>query len=334
MRNEQEPMTILRASETGRDLKPEISAVFADGFYQRLKYFSKDKQKLANSFTHMFDQNVFFVVMSENTVAGVAACTDGRNPPIHLDKRELRRVLGLVSGSFAYIMLKKKLEDHRYPFEVEPRTGSVEFVATSPEYRGQGVAALLIRNMMSSSPYDEYVLEVADTNTTAVRLYERLGFREFMRVKEPNSKRSGINHLVYMKAIKPVDAGPFYHGTKAGLNIGDLIQPGYDSNHGARKKANFVYMAATLDAAIWGAELAVGDGRGRIYRVEPTGAFEDDPNLTDKKFPGNLTRSYRTRHPLRVTDEVLDWEGHPPEVLQNMLDGLAELKRQGVEAIE
>jgi len=129
------------------------------------------------------------------------------------------------------------------------------------------------------------------------------------------------------------DSGPFYHGSKAHLTTGDVLVPGYSSNFGEQKKANFVYLTATLDAAIWGAELAVGEGPGRIYQVEPTGAQENDPNLTDKRFPGNPTRSYRTREPLRVVGEVADWEGHAPEVLQTMLDHLAEMKRQGVEAI-
>jgi rifampin ADP-ribosylating transferase len=132
---------------------------------------------------------------------------------------------------------------------------------------------------------------------------------------------------------KALDAGPFYHGTKADLKIGDLLEPGYKSNYGEGKKANFVYMTATMDAAIWGAELAVGDGPGRIYIVEPTGLFENDPNLTDKKFPGNPTRSYRTRHAIRVVGEVPEWEGHSPEVLQNMLDHLDKLKQLGIEAI-
>jgi hypothetical protein len=88
-----------------------------------------------------------------------------------------------------------------------------------------------------------------------------------------------------------------------------------------------------MDAATWGAELAEGDGSGRIYRVEPTGPIEDDPNLTDKKFPGNPTRSYRTQHPLRVMGEVLEWEGHSPEDLKNMRDHLDKLKRLGIEAI-
>ncbi|MFM0771909.1 NAD(+)--rifampin ADP-ribosyltransferase [Streptococcus suis] len=132
---------------------------------------------------------------------------------------------------------------------------------------------------------------------------------------------------------KFLDLGSFYHGTKADLNLGGLLEPGYSSNYGEQKKANYVYLTATLDAAIWGAELAVGDEPGRIYIVEPTGTFENDPNLTDKKFPGNPTRSYRTKSPLRVVGEVLDWDGHAPEVLQNMLDNLEKLKQQGIEAI-
>lgn len=95
-----------------------------------------------------------------------------------------------------------------------------------------------------------------------------------------------------------------------------------------------MYLTATLDAATWGAELAIGPGRGRIYLVEPTGPIEDDPNLTDKRFPGNPTRSYRTRQPLRVTGELVDWVGHPAEQVQAMRDGLARLAAQGIEAIE
>lgn len=129
-----------------------------------------------------------------------------------------------------------------------------------------------------------------------------------------------------------LDAGPFYHGTKADLHPGDLLQPGFRSNY-SEQRANFIYLTATLDAAVWGAELAAGDARGRIYRVEPTGAFENDPNLTDKKFPGNPTRSYRTRQPLRVLGEVLDWSGHSPEALQTMRAHLEALSQAGIEAI-
>ncbi|MFJ2774581.1 NAD(+)--rifampin ADP-ribosyltransferase [Streptomyces sp. NPDC087300] len=129
------------------------------------------------------------------------------------------------------------------------------------------------------------------------------------------------------------DPGPFFHGTKADVAVGALLEPGYGSNYGKGCTANFVYLTATLDAAVWGAELAGGEGAERIYLVEPTGSFEDDPNLTDKKFPGNPTRSYRTREALRVLAELRDWQGHSPEVLQHMRDHLAALKAQGIEAI-
>ena len=125
-----------------------------------------------------------------------------------------------------------------------------------------------------------------------------------------------------------------FHGTKADLEPGDLIEAGFNSNFGTRKQASFVYLTGTLDAATWGAELAAGEGPGRIYVVEPTGPIEDDPNLTDKKFPGNPTKSYRSREPLRVTGEVTDWQGHPPEALRAMRDGLERLKKLGVEPID
>ena len=136
-----------------------------------------------------------------------------------------------------------------------------------------------------------------------------------------------------MAATNDLSSQRFYHGTRADLKPGDLIGPGYASNFGKRKKANFVYLTATLDAATWGAELALGEGPGRIYVVEPTGPIEDDPNLTDKKFPGNPTKSYRSREPLRVTGEITDGQGHSPEAHKAMKDNLEQLKRLGVEAI-
>lgn len=125
----------------------------------------------------------------------------------------------------------------------------------------------------------------------------------------------------------------FYHGTKADLETGDLIGPGFGSNF-ADRALKHIYFTATLDAATWGAELARGGGRGRIYIVEPTGPFEDDPNLTDKKFPGNVTASYRSLDPLRIAGEVLEWVGHSPEQLQAMKDGLARLEAEGHAGIE
>jgi hypothetical protein len=130
------------------------------------------------------------------------------------------------------------------------------------------------------------------------------------------------------------DSQTYYHGTKADLKAGDLIAPGRTSNYGSRRPSRFVYLSATLDAAIWGAELAVGDGPGRIYLVVPTCPIEDDPNLTDKRFPGNPTRSYRSSHPFRVIGEVAAWEGHAPERLAEMRAHLESLRQQGIEAIE
>lgn len=128
-------------------------------------------------------------------------------------------------------------------------------------------------------------------------------------------------------------SGAYLHGTKAQLAVGDYLMPGYRSNYDDRRVMNHVYITQTLDAAVWGAELAAGEGRGRIYIVEPQGPFEDDPNVTDKKLPGNPTRSFRTREPVLVVGEITDWEGHSDEQLQTMRDNLAELRRRGLDVI-
>lgn len=130
------------------------------------------------------------------------------------------------------------------------------------------------------------------------------------------------------------ESGALLHGTKADLAVGDLLVPGRLSNFEDGRIMNHVYVTATLDAATWGAELARGPGRGRIYVVEPTGALEDDPNVTDKLMPGNPTGSYRSREPVRVVGELVDWAGHTPERLQEMRDLLADLERRGAAVID
>lgn len=138
-----------------------------------------------------------------------------------------------------------------------------------------------------------------------------------------------------LRVTGEVTAWPLYHGTRADLKPGDLIEPGQTPNFGNRDRTTtWVYVTRTLDAATWGAELAAGDHPGRIYLVEPTGPIEDDPNLTDKKFRGNPTKSFRSRAPLRVTGEITDWRGHSAEALQAMKEGLARLARLGVEPID
>jgi rifampin ADP-ribosylating transferase len=125
----------------------------------------------------------------------------------------------------------------------------------------------------------------------------------------------------------------YFHGTKTDLKVGDFIEVGFISNFGERKTAKYIFLTATLDAAVWGAELAIGAGRERIYLVEPTGPIEDDPDLTDKKFPGNPTKSYRSTFPFRVIGEVIKWQGHPAEQIKAMKDGLAKLKEQGIKSL-
>ena len=133
-------------------------------------------------------------------------------------------------------------------------------------------------------------------------------------------------------------SGPFFHGTKAALAVGGLITAGNRSNYQDERISRHVYFSALVEPAVWGAELAValagGREAGRVYRVETTGPFEDDPNVTNKRFPGNPTQSYRSREPLRVVDEVSDWQGHAPEILQAMLDNITRLREQGLDVIE
>lgn len=128
-------------------------------------------------------------------------------------------------------------------------------------------------------------------------------------------------------------AQTYFHGTKADLKIGDIIEVGYNSNYGQQKNAKYNFLTGTLDAAIWGAELAFGDGRERIYLVEPTGAIENDPDLTDKRFPGNPTQSFRSTKPFRIVGEVTVWQGHTAEQVKTMKDHLERLKEQGIHSI-
>lgn len=127
--------------------------------------------------------------------------------------------------------------------------------------------------------------------------------------------------------------GVLLHGTKADLAVGDLLVPGRMSNFQEGRVMNHVYVTETLDAAVWGAELAAGHGRERIFLVEPTGPIEDDPNVTDKKLPGNPTRSFRTRQPVRIVGELEHWTGHTPEQLQHMRGLLAGLRERGEDVI-
>ena len=128
-------------------------------------------------------------------------------------------------------------------------------------------------------------------------------------------------------------AQTYFHGTRSDLKPGEFIEVGFNSNYGQRKNAKYIFLTATLDAAIWGAELAFGAGRERIYLVEPTGEIENDPDLTDKKFPGNPTQSFRSVSPCRVVGEVTVWQGHPAEQVKIIKEHLEKLKEQGINSL-
>ncbi|MFF2841086.1 NAD(+)--rifampin ADP-ribosyltransferase [Paenarthrobacter sp. NPDC057981] len=129
---------------------------------------------------------------------------------------------------------------------------------------------------------------------------------------------------------EPLDKGPFYHGTKAKVRAGDILSPGYRSNYKPDVVMNHIYFTALRDGAGLAAELAVelasGVGEPHVYLVEPTGPYENDPNVTDKKFPGNPTRSYRSTFPLRVVEEVTDWTRLTPEALEMWRERLAAIR--------
>jgi len=138
---------------------------------------------------------------------------------------------------------------------------------------------------------------------------------------------NGVSASSYTESVSTaLDDGPFFHGTKADLRVGDLLVAGRRSNYRPEIVMNHIYFSALQNGAGLAAELAAGDGAPRVYEVEPTGEFENDPNVTDKKFPGNPTRSYRSTAPLRIVAETLDWPRLTPDELQTWHDRLASLR--------
>lgn len=194
-----------RASELGVDVRPEISGIFTEGFSQWLTFFSKDQGKLTRAFTHMFRPELFYVAVLDGEIAAITACTNGIEPSVRLNKAEFTKHLGFIRGLTAYYILRREFEKHPYPFELAPGTGSVEFVATAAKHRSKGIATALIRHIMRNAGYSNYVLEVADTNECAVKVYSGLGFRECMRIQDKHGKQSGVNFFIYMKCEQPAD---------------------------------------------------------------------------------------------------------------------------------
>lgn len=195
--------TVIRADKLDLDVRLQMSEIFAEGFTQWLGFFSKDKNKIAKAFAHMFVLDQFYVAVTENKIAGMVACTDCRTLSVRLNKNELRKYLGFFKGSIAAIFLKKEFES---PFEnPTSETGSIEFVGISTEFRGKGVASQIIIHIIKNTAYREYLIkEVADTNTPAMNLYKKLGFEEYNRIPVPPKRAEiiGINNFVSLKYIK------------------------------------------------------------------------------------------------------------------------------------
>jgi len=193
-------MQFAKADKLSFDPRPQMSGIFVEGFYRWLKPFSKDKAKLALALSHMFNTSCFFTAFEECEIMAFAACSDGKFPSVRLKKKMICKSLGLIRGNIAYIVLKKHLTGRCYPFEFTQSMGSIEFVATAEEHREKGAAFGLISFILDNTDYCEYVLEVADTNDVAMRLYKRLGFNEIKRLPAP--KKSELNYYVYMKKLQ------------------------------------------------------------------------------------------------------------------------------------
>ena len=190
-------MVFTPANKVSFDPRPQMAALFVTGFYSDLHYFSKDKAKLTAVFAPAFQLPTFFLALgADNQVLAMVGCPDGL-PALQLDQRVFISVLGAIRGRFAYLMLKKFLIDHDYPFAIEPGMGSIEYVVSDVAVRGLGITGRLIEYVMRQRGYNSYVLEVASTNDRAVRLYERLGFTELMRVPAP--KRSSVGDYIYLR---------------------------------------------------------------------------------------------------------------------------------------
>lgn len=195
-------MMIQNAGHIGEDSRKQLSEIFVEAFYHWLQYLSKDKQKLSKALQHIFILDRFYVATLGDEVLGMAACTDRTAPSMQLDARQLRHHLGFIRGILAKIVLQREIVQHKYPFELENRTASIEFVATAPNHSGKGVATKILHHILQLPEFDTFVLEVADTNTSALALYEKLGFAEITRLTMKNQKQSGINELVYMRYQK------------------------------------------------------------------------------------------------------------------------------------
>ena len=193
---------IMIASKLENIPREKISRIFSEGFGHWLTFFSKDIKVLTKAFSHMFLLEEFYIAIVDGEIAGITACTNGKSAPVKFDKKELKKHFGFVKGTIAGKLLKSYLSERSYPFSLSDNTGSIEYVAVSEKFRRQGIAETLIQHIIENTSYQNYVLDVADTNFGAVKLYKKLGFSEIHKVKEKHPKQSGFNYLLYMKYSK------------------------------------------------------------------------------------------------------------------------------------
>ena len=196
-------MKVICAGEVSRNhIRNEISSIFVDGFYEWIKFFSKDKDVLKKAFAHMFNLDAFYIAIIDEQVAGFASISNDRVKNISLNKKQLQKHLGFFMGFFAYKVLRKEFEDKKYPFTITSDMQPIEFVATSSNHQRCGVASKIIQYIFENDSHTSFVLEVADTNSKAVALYKKLGFKEITRIKMKDSKQSGVDNLLYMEYVK------------------------------------------------------------------------------------------------------------------------------------
>lgn len=196
-------MKVICAGEINSNhIRNEISSIFVDGFYEWIKFFSKDKDVLKKAFAHMFNLDAFYIAIIDEAVAGFASISNERIKNISLNRKQLQKHLGFFMGFFAYKVLRKEFEDKKYPFTITSDIQPIEFVATSSNHQRCGVASKIIQYIFENDSHTSFVLEVADTNSKAVALYKKLGFKEITRIKMKNSKQSGVDNLLYMEYVK------------------------------------------------------------------------------------------------------------------------------------
>jgi ribosomal protein S18 acetylase RimI-like enzyme len=181
-------------------IRTKISEVFVDGFGNWFVTLSKNKELLIKAFSHMFVLDMFYVAIIDNEIIGITACTNGIAGATDHDKKELIKYFGFIKGTIINMIFNKEFK--KQAIETGEKIGSIEFVAILKKYHRQGIASGLINGIIKMTEYKEYILEVADTNNNALKLYEKLGFKEFKRMEHKYKKQSGINYLIYMKYKK------------------------------------------------------------------------------------------------------------------------------------